>query len=248
MAGVEASLKLGADVIVNTDADNQYWAGSIPDLVAPILDGSAQIVVGARPIGTIEEFSPVKKLLQRVGSAVVRFASGTRVPDAPSGFRAFHRDAALRIYVFGNYTYTLETIIQAGRKNIPIASVPVQVNPATRPSRLVKSIPSYIYRSVINMGRIFVLYKPLRFFLMIGSLFLVPGVLIGLRFLVAYLNNEGAGHVQSLILAAILILAAMIIFAAGVLSDLTAANRVLLEELRVRLLREEVRDALDPRK
>lgn len=245
MAGIEASLKVGADVIVNTDADNQYSAASIPALVAPILRGSAQIVVGERPIGTIEEFSIAKKLLQKVGSAVVRLASGTRVPDAPSGFRAFHRDAALRLYVFGNYTYTLETIIQAGRKSIPIASVPVGVNPATRPSRLVKSIPSYIYRSVINMGRIFVLYKPLRFFFLIGSLFLLPGALIGLRFLYAYVNNEGAGHVQSLILAAILILAAMIIFAAGVLSDLTAANRILLEELRVRVLREEVRDALD---
>jgi glycosyltransferase involved in cell wall biosynthesis len=247
MAGIEASIKAGADVIVNTDADNQYSAASIPDLVAPILDGSAQIVVGARPIGSIEEFSVLKTFLQRIGSAVVRLASGTSIPDAPSGFRAIHRDAALRIYVFGNYTYTLETIIQAGRKNIPIVSVPVKVNAATRPSRLVKSIGSYVYHSAVSMGRIFVLYKPLRFFLLIGSLFLVPGVLIGVRFLYYYVTRGGAGHLQSLILASILILCAMIIYAAGIVSDLIAANRVLLEEIRMRALRSEVRGLPDGR-
>ena len=164
MAGIEASLKAGADVIVNTDADNQYAADSIADLVAPILEGKAQIVVGARPISDIREFSAVKKVLQRIGSAVVRIASGTRIPDAPSGFRAIHAAAALRLNVFGDYTYTLETIIQAGRKGIPITSVPVRVNPATRPSRLVRSIPSYVSRSIFSIARVFVLYKPLRFF------------------------------------------------------------------------------------
>jgi glycosyltransferase involved in cell wall biosynthesis len=247
MAGVEACLKAGADVIVNTDADNQYSAASIPALVAPILDGTAQIVVGARPIGAIDDFSALKNLLQRLGSAVVRLASGTRIPDAPSGFRAIHRDAALRLYVFGNYTYTLETIIQAGRKNIPIVAVPVGVNAATRPSRLVKSIGSYVYHSAVNMGRIFVLYKPLRFFLLIGSLFLVPGLVIGMRFVYYYLTRGGAGHVQSLILASILILCAMIIYAAGLLSDLIAANRMLLEEIRMRVLRSEVRGGPDRR-
>lgn len=245
MAGIEASLKSGADVIVNTDADNQYSAASIGSLVAPILAGAAQIVVGARPISQIDDFSVAKKTLQKIGSAVVRLASGTRVPDAPSGFRAFHRDAALRLYVFGNYTYTLETIIQAGRKNIPIASVPVKVNPTTRPSRLVKSNASYVYRSILAILRIFILYKPLRFFFLVGAFFFVPGLLLGLRFIFLYFTAGSAGHVQSLILAAILIVTAMIIFSAGILSDLTAANRTLLEEIRMRALSNEVREAGD---
>lgn len=237
MAGIEASLKAGADVIVNLDADNQHDASSIPDLVAPILNGSAQIVIGARPIDMISEFSFLKKVLQRLGSAVVRLASGTRVPDAPCGYRAFDADAALRLNVFGHYTYTLETIIQAGRKNIPIASVPVRVNNATRPSRLIKSIPSYVYKSVLSIVRIFVLYKPLRFFFFIGALFLIPGIALGVRFLYLYARGVGGGHLQSLLLATILVVTSMIIFAAGVLSDLIAANRVLLEEIRMRQLR-----------
>lgn len=240
MAGIEASLKTGADVIVNTDADNQYAAGSIPDLIAPILEGKAQIVVGARPISEIREFSAAKKILQKIGSAVVRIASGTSVPDAPSGFRAIHAAAAIRLNVFGDYTYTLETIIQAGRKGIPITSVPVRVNPATRPSRLVRSIPSYVWRSMFSIARVFVLYKPLRFFSVIGALLLVPGVTLGLRFLYEYFLNGSAGHVQSLILSAILIVSAMILFVAGVLSDLTASNRILLEEIRMRQLRAEI--------
>jgi glycosyltransferase involved in cell wall biosynthesis len=243
MAGIEASLKAGADVIVNTDADNQYDATSIPDLVRPILDGRAQIVVGARPIMQLGQFSIVKKLLQRLGSAVVRIASRTDIPDAPSGFRAIHREAALRLCVFNDYTYTLETIIQAGRKNIPIASVPVRANATTRASRLVKSIPSYVQRSILTILRIFILYKPLRFFLFVGTLFLLPGTLIGVRFIAAYLRGEGDGHVQSLILSAMLILTAMIVYAAGIITDLIAANRVLLEEVRTRLLRAEVAQA-----
>jgi hypothetical protein len=240
MAGIEASLKAGADVIVNTDADNQYAAESIADLVAPILEGRAQIVVGARPIADISEFSPVKKLLQRIGSAVVRIASGTSVPDAPSGFRAIHAAAAIRLNVFGAYTYTLETIIQAGRKSIPITSVPVQVNPATRPSRLVRSIPSYVGQSMLSIARVFILYKPLRFFSVIGTLLLLPGIVLGLRFIYDYLVDGGAGHIQSLILSAILIVTAMIVFVAGVLSDLISSNRILLEELRMRQLRSEI--------
>jgi glycosyltransferase involved in cell wall biosynthesis len=241
MAGIEASLKLGADVIVNTDADNQYQADDIIGLVGPILAGDAQIVVGARPIGSIKEFSPVKKLLQRLGSYAVRIASGANVPDAPSGFRAMHKDAAMRLCVFGRYTYTLETLIQAGRKNIPVVSVPVRVNPATRPSRLVKSQSSYILRSVVTITRIFVLYKPLRFFLALGLLIGLPGLAIGLRFLWLYVNGDGAGHTQSLILAAILLVTAMVVFIGGV-SDLVAANRIMLEEIRMRLLRAEVEE------
>ena len=240
MAGIEASLKAGADVIINTDADNQYAADSIPDLLAPILEGKAQIVVGARPISEIREFSLVKKLLQRVGSTVVRIASGTSIPDAPSGFRAIHAAAAIRLNVFGDYTYTLETIIQAGRKGIPITSVPVRVNPTTRPSRLVRSIPSYVTRSMFNIARVFVLYKPLRFFSLIGVLLLVPGIALGLRFLYHYFVHGGAGQIQSVILSAILIVSAMIVFVAGILSDLIASNRILLEELRTRQLRSEV--------
>jgi len=247
MVGVEASLRAGADVVVNTDADNQYSAACIADLVRPILLGEAQIVVGARPISQITEFSPVKKILQGLGSLVVRLASGTTVPDAPSGFRAMHREAALRLNVFGDYTYTLETIIQAGRKNIPITSVSVQVNPATRPSRLVKSIPSYVFRSILSIARIFVLYKPFRFFMVIGTLFLVPGVALGLRFLVAYLTGDGTGHVQSLILASILVVTAVIVYCAGVLSDLIAANRLMLEDLRMRELRKEIVGSNRPR-
>src|SRR5688572_9553866 len=203
MAGIEACLKAGADVIVNLDADNQHDASSIPDLVAPILEGRAQIVVGARPISTISEFSLVKKLLQKLGSAVVRLASGTEIPDAPCGFRAIHADAALRLNVFGHYTYTLETIIQAGRKNIPIASVAIRVNSSSRPSRLIRSVPSYLYHSILSITRIFVLYKPLRFFCVIGSLLLLAGVALAVRYLVLYMQGVGGSHVQSLMLATI---------------------------------------------
>lgn len=238
--GLQTALRLGADVVVNTDADNQYDASCIADLVAPILDGRALIVVGERPIMQIADFSLLKRLLQRLGSAVVKFVSATDVPDAPSGFRAIHREAALQMYVFGDYTYTLETLIQAGRRNLPVTSVPIRVNRVLRPSRLVRSLPSYMIKSLLTIVRIFVLYKPLRFFLLVGSLFLLPGLLIGVRFLYVYLTGEGQGHVQSLILAAILILIAGITCAAGLIADLIAANRVLLEEIRVRQLRSEL--------
>lgn len=243
VAGLEACLKAGADVIVNTDADNQYDAACIPALVAPIVAGRAQIVIGERPIMSVQEFSLGKKLLQRIGSMVVRIASNTNIPDAPSGFRALHAEAALRLCVFSSYTYTLETIIQAGRKNIAVASVPVAVNASTRPSRLVRSVPSYVRRSLLTIVRIFILYKPLRFFLYLGTLFLLPGLAIGVRFLLQYLGGEGGGHVQSLILASVLLLTAVVVYAAGILADLVAANRVLLEEIRMRQLRAEVERA-----
>jgi glycosyltransferase involved in cell wall biosynthesis len=244
MAGLEASLKLGADVIVNTDADNQYDASCIPDLVRPILDGRAQIVVGERPIMQMADFSLTKRMLQRLGSAVVKFVSATDVPDAPSGFRAISREAAFQLCVFSKYTYTLETLIQAGRKNLPIASVPVRVNRVIRPSRLVRSLPSYVLQSLVTIFRIFVLYKPLRFFLLMGTVFLLPGMALGVRFVFAYAEGEGAGHVQSLILAAILIVMAVIVYAAGLIADLIAANRMLLEEIRMRQLRNEVNAGL----
>lgn len=240
MAGLEACLKLGADVIVNTDADNQYDAGCIPDLVRPIQEGRALVVVGERPIARMREFTALKRLLQKLGSSVVRFVSATDVPDAPSGFRAIHRSAAMQMCVFSNYTYTLETLIQAGRKGLPVASVPVRVNLVTRPSRLVSSVPSYVGKSLLTIFRIFVLYKPFRFFFVLGTLFIVPGLALGVRFLLAYLSGEGQGRVQSLILAAILILVAFVTYAAGLLADLIAANRAMLEELRMRQLRSEV--------
>ncbi|MBB4287093.1 glycosyltransferase [Roseospira goensis] len=237
MTGLLVALERGADVIVNTDADNQYDAACIPDLVAPIVAGRAMMVVGTRPIMETAEFPLAKKLLQRLGSWVVRLASGTRVPDAPSGFRAISREAALRLYVFNTYTYTLETLIQAGRMGLPVAAVPVRTNPSTRPSRLFRSMRGYVLRSMVTIFRIFVLYKPLRFFALLGLLVAVPGLVLGLRFLYFFAIGQGSGNIQSLILVAILMVSSVVIFAAGVLSDLIAANRVLLAEIRTAQLR-----------
>jgi glycosyltransferase involved in cell wall biosynthesis len=232
MSGLDACLRLGADVIVNTDADNQYNADDIPVLTAPILAHHADIVVGARPIDTIEHFSPVKKLLQKLGSWVVRVASNTDIPDAPSGFRAMSRAAAQRLMVFNDYTYTLETIIQAGQKNMAITSVPIRVNEDLRPSRLVKSIPSYIKRSIVTIIRIFVIYRPFRFFGSIGAVLFGAGFLIGLRFLWYYLEGEGQGNIQSLILAGALLVMGFQTLLIAFVADLLAANRKLLEDIR----------------
>ncbi|MCA1850901.1 MAG: glycosyltransferase family 2 protein [Beggiatoa sp.] len=237
MAGLEASLTAGADTIVNTDADNQYSAASIPDLVRPIVERKAQIVVGARPISDIEHFSPLKKLLERIGSWTVRMASNTAIADAPSGFRAIHRSAALSLNTLSSYTYTLETIIQAGHKNISIVSVPIRVNGYLRPSRLVKTIPNYIKRSLLTILRIFIVYRPLRFFTLLGIVLLIPGLFLGGRFVVYYMLGQGEGHVQSLILTAILIISSFLVMLAGILADLIATNRLILEEVRTRLLR-----------
>ncbi len=233
MNGLRAATDLGADVIVNTDADNQYCADDIPKLVAPILAGHADIVVGARPIATIEHFSPAKKFLQKLGSWVVRVVSRTDIPDAPSGFRAMSREAAKRLMVFNDYTYTLETIIQAGQRNMAIVSVPIRVNGDLRPSRLVKSIPGYIRRSIGTMIRIFVIYRPFRFFGTIGLTLLALGTLIGLRFMVFWLQGDSGGHVQSLILAAILLGAGFNTILIAFIADLLAANRKLLEDIRM---------------
>lgn len=235
-SGIDACLCLGADVIVNTDADNQYCADDIPALTAPIVEGQADMVVGARPIASIAHFSRVKKLLQGFGSRIVRLASGSEVPDAPSGFRAISRKAAQQLVVFSRYTYTLETIIQAGQRGMELASVPVRVNGDLRPSRLVRSIPSYIRRSIVTIVRIFVVYRPFRFFACIGTAFFIAGLIPGLRFLVKYFQGEGDGHIQSLILAALLLGMGFQTFLIAFIADLLAANRRLLEDVRFRVV------------
>ncbi len=242
MTGLDASLKLGADIIVNTDADNQYCAADIPALVAPILEGRAEYVIGTRPIARIEHFSPVKKFLQKLGSYVVRRISGTQVEDAPSGFRALSRDAAMRMNVFNRYTYTLETIIQAGYKNIPILCVPVRVNADLRPSRLVKSVPRYIQRSIFTMIRIFVVYRPFKFFFSIGTVFFLVGFLLGCRFLWHWLAGGGRGMAQSLILAAVLMLMGTVFSMMAFIADLLSVNRQLLEDIQYR----QRRNCFDP--
>jgi len=231
MVGLEASLKAGADIIVNTDADNQYCADDIPRLIQPIIERRAEIVVGARPISDIRHFSGTKKILQKLGSAVVRLASSTSVPDAPSGFRAFTRHAAMRVHVFSEYSYTLETIIQAGQKGMAITSVSVRTNPFSRPSRLFNSIPSYLNRQVTTIVRIFMTYRPFRFFAGPGIFLFTAGFGIGLRFLYFYLTVGGEGKVQSLILAALLMGSGFFLVVIGLVTDLIAVNRKLLERL-----------------
>jgi glycosyltransferase involved in cell wall biosynthesis len=242
MAGLEAALKAGADIIVNTDADNQYCAADIPLLIEPILRGEADIVIGARPISNIKHFSPIKKFLQKLGSWVVRLASGTTIPDAPSGFRAISRNAALQLNVFNPYTYTLETIIQAGQKGMAMTSVPIRTNGFLRPSRLVKSIPSYVQRSILTIVRIFMTYQPLKFFFLLGSFPFGLGMLLGLRWLWLFLLVDGAtrSRVPSLVLAAILILIGFQLWMLGLIADVLAVNRKLLEDVQLRLRRAEV--------
>jgi len=234
MTGIHACLYRGADIIVNTDADNQYCADDIPKLIAPILSGEAEIVVGARAINEIEHFSPIKKFLQKLGSWTVRIASKTDIPDATSGFRAFSRDAAEQLNVFNNYTYTLETIIQAGQKDIAIKWVPIRTNEYLRPSKLIKSIPSYIQQSVVTIVRIFIVYKPFRFFMSLGASIFAVGTLIGVRFLWYYFTEGGSGRVQSLILASILIGIGFQTIIVAFVADLLSVNRRLLEDLQRR--------------
>jgi glycosyltransferase involved in cell wall biosynthesis len=235
LAGLDACIKSGADVIVNTDADNQYQAADIPALTAPILAGRADLVIGARAIDEIASFSPAKKLLQKLGSAVVRLVSRTAIPDAPSGFRAMTREAALRLNVFNDYTYTLETIIQAGQKGLAVTSVPVRVNRTLRPSRLVKSMTSYVRKSLVTIVRIFVVYKAFRFFMAVGSTVLALGLILGIRFLYFYATGGGAGHVQSLILASILLGVGFQTMLTAFLADLLAVNRRLMEDVQYRV-------------
>lgn len=231
-AGLEACCRRGADVIVNVDADNQYRADFLPRLCAPVLAGRADIVVGCRPIARIEHFSLVKKLLQRLGSAVVRLISGADVEDATSGFRAYSRRAALALNVYSRYTYTLETLVQARQARLTVVSVPVEVNPPVRPSRLMRGTGEYLRRSVATMLRSFVIYRPLRFFMVPAVLSFLTGVALGLRFLVNYLSDGVAGNVQSLILAAILILLGALCAVIGLVADLLSVNRRLLEDIQ----------------
>jgi glycosyltransferase involved in cell wall biosynthesis len=235
MAGLTASLKAGADIIVTVDADNAFNADDIPGLIEPILSGRAEIVVGARPIAVIEHYSPVKKLLQKIGSWAVRLASRTNIPDAPCGFRAISRGAAMKLNVFNEYTYTLETIIQAGQKNMAITSVPIRVNEDLRPSRLVKSIPSYIKRSILTIIRIFMTYKPFEFFAFPGVIAFGVGILLVLRFIYLYMTSVGGGHIQSIIMAALLIGLGAFLFVVGLIADLISVNRKLLEEIAEKL-------------
>ncbi len=235
VAGINGALAQGADIIVNTDADNQYCANDIENLIRPILDRKADIVIGSRPVSKISHFSLLKKALQKLGSWIMRRVSSTSVEDAPSGFRAFSRAAALQINIFDNYTYTLETIIQARAKGLQLVCVPVNVNPDLRESKLVKNMFDYIRRSVFTMLRMFIIYRPFRFFAILASLFFTAGFLVGLRFLYFYLFSNGAGHIQSLILAAILIITSVQIGVIAILSELFCINRKLLEDIQRRI-------------
>ncbi|RME35194.1 MAG: glycosyltransferase family 2 protein [Thermoflexia bacterium] len=238
--GLETALKLGADIIVNTDADNQYWGEDIARLVEPILAGRADIVVGDRGVAALEHFSPLKRFLQRLGSWVVGRAAGIPIPDATSGFRAFTREAALRLTVLGDYTYTLETLIQAGARKMKVVYVPVRTNPQTRPSRLIRSIPSFLALSAVTIVRFYTMYRPLRVFTTVGGILLAGGLALGARFLCFYLQGRGTGHVQSLILAAILTIVGFQVCLIGLMADLIQMNRKMLEEILYRVRKGEL--------
>ena len=241
MAGIEASLDAGADIIVNLDADAQHHGGDIPAVIAPIVAGKAEMVVGERPIADTPHFSRWKKMLQRIGSWAVRAASTTSVPDAPSGFRAFSREAAMRLHIFSEYTYTLETIIQAGQKGMAVASVPVRMNASLRPSRVVRSNASYVRRSVLTIARIFMTYRPFAFFSIPGVVAFTAGLLLGVRYLWIYFSTGHSGHLQSLLLSALLLGTGFFLVVIGLITDLIAVNRKLLERVDWRMHRLEER-------
>ena len=252
-AGLQACLELGAEIIVNTDADNQYNAEDLQNLVDPILKQQADIVIGDRGVATLKTFSPSKRFLQRLGSWVVAQTSGLHIPDATSGFRAFSRQAAMRTLVMSDYSYTLETLIQAGANHMQVAYVPVRTNPTTRPSRLIRSVPQYLVYSSGTILRSYAMYRPLRVFTLLGSLLLSGGVLLGLRFLYFYLLGQGGGHIQSVILAAILSIIGFQILMIGLLAELVSFNRRILEEVLYRMRKmeyegpQEARHASDER-
>lgn len=239
-AGLEACLKRGADIIVNTDADNQYEAEDIARLIEPILAGRAHLVVGDRGVANLELFSPVKRQLQRLGSWVIARASGVDTPDATSGFRALSREAALRTLVLSEYSYTLETLIQAGARRMPVEYVPVRTNPPTRPSRLMRSIPHFLANSSATILRAYTMYRPLRVFSLLSALLVVPGLALSLRYLYFALIGEGSGHIQSVILAAVLLIVGFQVFLIGLVADLIGFNRKIMEEILYRQRREEV--------
>jgi glycosyltransferase involved in cell wall biosynthesis len=245
-AGLDACLKLGADVIVNTDGDNQYHGGDVVKLVAPILDGRADMVIGDREVETIEHFSWLKKRLQRLGSWVVRQASSTSVPDTTSGFRAYNREAAIQLLVVSKFTYTLETIIQAGKQLVAIEHVPVRTNAKTRESRLFPSMGAYVRRNAISIFRIYAQYEPLRVFWSLAAIIGLAALGVWIRFAVAYSEGNGKGHVQSLILGAVLFIAAVVLWALGVIGDLLAAQRVMTQRTFERVRRIELRLGVEP--
>ena len=238
--GLNKALENGADIVVNTDADNQYCADDIEKLVQPILNNEADIVIGARPVNNIKEFSPLKKLFQNLGSLVMRFISSTKVEDAPSGFRAFSRQAAMQLNVFDRYTYTMETIIQAKAKGLRVESVPVRVNPELRKSKLVKNMFDYILRSAVTMLRMFIIYRPFRFFALIAGFFIFLGILLGGRFIYYYLTGSGSGHIQSLILTAIMLIVGFQVGMFALIAELLSINRKLLEDVQNRIKKFEI--------
>jgi glycosyltransferase involved in cell wall biosynthesis len=244
-AGLDAALRLGADFIVNTDADNQYPAGEIPRLLAPLLAGEADLVIGDRGVATAPEFSPVKRRLQRLGSWVVRKASGLPVPDATSGFRAMSRETAQRLLVLSDYSYTLETLIHAGARRLAVAYVPIRPNATMRPSRLMRGVADYLAHSIATIVRAYAMYRPLRAFIGIGIVVTLLGTLLGVRFLYFYARGDGDGHVQSLILAAVLLIVGFQVCLIGLVADLIGFNRKILEELLYRVRRLE-RDDTHP--
>jgi glycosyltransferase involved in cell wall biosynthesis len=245
-AGLDACLKLGADVIVNTDADNQYKGEDIAKLVAPILAGRADMVIGDREVETIEHFSPLKKRLQRLGSAVVRRASETTVPDTTSGFRAYNREAALQVQVVSKFTYTLETLIQAGKMLVAVDHVPIRTNDRLRDSRLFPSMWSYVRRNTISIFRIYTLYEPLRAFLAAAAAAGLVAAVIWIRFLYFFISGEGSGHVQSLILGSTLFIVAVQLAALGVIGDILSGTRVLEQRILERVRRVELQLGVEP--
>jgi glycosyltransferase involved in cell wall biosynthesis len=239
VTGIEASLRAGADVIVNTDADNQYVGADVAKLVAPVLDGQADVVVGTRPLSSIETFSPLKKVLQHVGTHAVRALSGTEVQDATSGFRAFSREAALRLQVHGQYTYTLETIIQVGAEGLKLRAVPIRVNPQSRPSRLVKSSFDYVRKSIPTIIRSYARYKPLRFFTWLAAIPGIIGIALVVRWFALRFDGDEASRVPSLVGAAVFLLMAAQLLVLGFLADIQAAHRRTTSEVLVMLRRRE---------
>jgi glycosyltransferase involved in cell wall biosynthesis len=243
MAGIDAALKLGADFIVNTDADNQYVGEDIAKLIEPLVRGEADIVIGDRNIQALAEMSPQKKRLQRLGSWVVRQVSGTQVPDTTSGFRAYTREAALRMTIVSEFSYTLESIIQAGKRRMAIAHVPIRTNPRVRPSRLFDSIWSYLKASTATIVRIYAMYEPLKVFSYIGAAIFMLGAVLVVRFLSYYFTGTGLGHVQSLILSAVLMIVGFQVVLIGLVADVISGTRKLLEDVLYRVRRMELRDA-----
>ena len=237
MAGLDACLANGADIIVNTDADNQYCGEDIEKLVRPILEGKTDIVIGERPIDKTEHFSPLKKKLQHFGSWVVRKASNSDIPDAPSGFRAYSREAALRLNVTNEYTYTLETIVQAGRDKMAMTSVPIRTNGELRPSRLFSSMFGYVKKSMVTIIRAYMMYKPLQFFSIVGSVPFGIGLILGIRFLVFMMMGQSDGHIQSLILASVLLMMGFMTYVIGLQADIIAKNRKILEDVQYQVRR-----------